>query len=1083
MHLALVAGDEYTAACQDAWNSSGGKVGLPPFTHNTGHLSEPPRRIYASDGGCHKLTSSDGDGSTAAAFVCRYFDPDGCVRDTAACVDEVVYGAWTELSTANSGEYAALLGAMIHADGQPAAFMMDTLLIYQQLFGTYKCEKPHLRKMYLACSDVHERNKHHWTFFRMFDSHAGFGNPADTHCTTIVNNRAGCGADDVNSFFPCGIPSRAGARGPVRGSNAIVPVAVTIKTVDILDLTQYCELKRFKVRSRVPTQVVKEWSVLVRQAYANMERADNPEELRKAWMQMLSLPSCYLPQSASTRHVISRIQTAQPFELRYTDEERAARTSDQRLASAVKRYAQDRDIKKAVTVVKNQSQNDDMSFDDKVKLLDSKQLRRSVPESLGAAQMAAIPEVPADIAPLPIDTVRLVLKKLKKNAANGIDGWNKTILMQAIEVDATILQCLSTCLRSIISRQLPTVVLKMILACRLVAVPKDGGGFRPICVAHLFAKLCGGIALKIDAPGIDEYQYGAGMPGGCEKAFHRIKRAYSNGKFIARLDCVNAFNAASRDWLHYILRKSHDTLRAYVRTFYNDASDLIVFGPNNSFEVLFSAEGIRQGLTDATHLFAYAIQECLAPVIEKWKLIIPGLEFFLYIDDATIACDDEKDLEPMLNDVVTALSRAKLLINKEKSAILCPLDKMPTKTSFADIKVVRPDDYFRVLGGNVCDNYGNYVATAIDKVTKFFDLLTRMHDILHPQVIFAMLRICGAGKLVFLCSTTPSAVSVPICREFERRVHQLVIKLTGSDSIALSPLSKRLIHHRAGLCLPDYVKHAAALLENSKKFSFSQAAKPRRNKLELIDITRLSPEIDAQLGALANAWMFFGGGTIELNPTEFRIAMAVRVRSNPLNTPLPMACACGAGIDSRAGRDDDPASEYIEHVLKCDLATKYMCSHRHDGVKWALANCARRYGIQVLDEPNFYDYDNGLNNRPDLTFFTCPPVATDITIVSPWDELGAHAVAARVEKIKKHKDAVAKHGHQFFPFAMEVYGHFDKQATWLINYLAKQLPDHLQSSFKEDTYHDISSALMRGVALAFMTTHFAQVKVANGVRA
>ena len=307
----------------------------------------------------------------------------------------------------------------------------------------------------------------------------------------------------------------------------------------------------------------------------------------------------------------------------------------------------------------------------------------------------------------------------------------------------------------------------------------------------------------------------------------------------------------------------------------------------------------------------------------------------------------------------------------------------------------------------------------------------------------------------------------------DERVVKMVAKLVGQTPDMLSEESIGLIFDRAGLGIPNYTNNAAELHATSKAFALADVPQ-KRFRVSLVTNHRYSGNTDSQLGTHANDWMFYDGGMITLRPTEYRIALAVRIRVNPMNTPLPIGCACGTGVDG--SKLVSTATAFIEHVLACDRMTRYTHLHRHNGVMYALVGAARRYGIRCSVEPSFYTYEDGRANRPDIIFYTVPALVTDVTIWSPDKSLGLGQTARRAAqlKTKKHRDAVQLCGHKFLPFAMEVYGHIDKEAITLVNRLSRELPEFLQKEFIKDTLHDVSTALMQGVAISFIVTHAAK---------
>ena len=160
--------------------------------------------------------------------------------------------------------------------------------------------------------------------------------------------------------------------------------------------------------------------------------------------------------------------------------------------------------------------------------------------------------------------------------------------------------------------------------------------------------------------------------------------------------------------------------------------------------------------------------------------------------------------------------------------------------------------------------------------------------------------------------------------------------------------------------------------------------------------------------------------------------------------------------------------------MRCPQATPYTALHRHDAVVQALYNCAKRHNIPATREPHFYIYDNGKDNKPDITFNTVPKFVTDVTIVNPERNCamdGPTGAAAATAKYKKHAKAANDMNHQFIPFAMETFGHFDVSAAKVVARLTKELPEYIANEFRQEVFHDCSTALAEGVATSFLQAH------------
>ena len=480
-------------------------------------------------------------------------------------------------------------------------------------------------------------------------------------------------------------------------------------------------------------------------------------------------------------------------------------------------------------------------------------------------------------------------------------------------------------------------------------------------------------------------------------------------------------------------------------------------------------QGVRAGDKTSSHAFQFAVQCALEPMLNKWKEDGVPHDLYCYMDDVTATTTDWASVERIIADLTDALGSIGLSINVSKSTVLCPTGVPQYANEIVNVPVVAANHYFRVLGGNVTSVYtyedgSDFVTEKIKKDNAFFDLLLDLSPDLHPQVVFSMLSLCGSGKLIFLCSTAPPDIAAPIALNFDLRVQQLIKALIGfGPDRDLSSLSKKLITDHAGLAIPNYTTAHSALYRTSKKFAENESKFAKRQFVSLISHERSSTTIDAQQGTWANNWMYFSGGVKTLSHNKYRVALAVRIRANPFNTPLGFPCHCH---NFTIETDQD----FIEHILKCSKAT-FGFDKRHDNVKYALEGTARRYGIGFTNEPNYYVYDDKAKRRPDVTFYTHQPTVIDVTIVFPSTLDGTRASKAAKDKIKKHRKAIAKYDHHFVPFVMETFGHFDKCCGTVINRLTRDLPRYEHKEFRRDMIHDAATALADGVATAVIAAH------------
>ena len=161
------------------------------------------------------------------------------------------------------------------------------------------------------------------------------------------------------------------------------------------------------------------------------------------------------------------------------------------------------------------------------------------------------------IGPLDPQTVRKILSKMKKSAATAIDGWTRNHLMNAITLEGSIAVDIGVICSWLVSSYAPNpeqrelvhfdqFTLEMVRAARLIGIPKDDNGVRPIVISSFFSKLTGSVLLRNLGNMKLQYQYGINHVDGARYIGHKLRAEYEKGRCIIRFDVSNAFNEASR---------------------------------------------------------------------------------------------------------------------------------------------------------------------------------------------------------------------------------------------------------------------------------------------------------------------------------------------------------------------------------------------------------------------------------------------------------------------------------------------------------------------------------------------------------
>ncbi len=275
-------------------------------------------------------------------------------------------------------------------------------------------------------------------------------------------------------------------------------------------------------------------------------------------------------------------------------------------------------------------------------------------------------------------------------------------------------------LHHLITQPLSPNLRSIICAARLVGIPKDGGGVRPIAVSSIFLKLIGTICMKREAKPTCAHQYAIAQRDGASRILHEIAAGRTSDSIIVKFDIVNAFNAMSRDVVNTVIKNHDQGIQQYFRLVYGVSTPLCVYGPDEHV-VIDMPNGIRQGDSTSTYLFAHCVDTALLQIAR----VTPS---WMYVDDLTI-CTTKAQLQSVLGVVHDAFASIGLKLNPAKTRIFASgvgslLEGVPTSTYGKEI--------FKLLGADLSETR-EFEEEQIRKQKNYFQLLNSIASKLHPQ--------------------------------------------------------------------------------------------------------------------------------------------------------------------------------------------------------------------------------------------------------------------------------------------------------------------------------------------------------------
>ena len=450
-----------------------------------------------------------------------------------------------------------------------------------------------------------------------------------------------------------------------------------------------------------------------------------------------------------------------------------------------------------------------------------------------AAPPRAQPFQELPLAPeLAPDTVARAFRAFPPETAPGPTGLRVQHLRDANVAGGgeSFLTQLTAVVNLLAQGQVPAPVAPVLAGAALVALPKPGGGVRPIAVGEILRRLTGKCLMGLVRQDARSFfwpaQVGVAVPGGAEKAIHTV-RAWvrrhkdSTDKVLVKLDFTNAFNCVDRGVVLEQACAHFPALARFATWCYQQPSRL-KFGSSS----LLSSAGVQQGDPLGPLLFAAALQPVAADLRQA------PLDMALhYLDDGVLA-GDVPSVAAALQHVQQRAADVGLQLNLSKCETVA-VGRLDPGTLHAHL----PDSLLHDSAGNtrVLRNFGFLGAAVGDqafcethtaaRVAKAASLLEALAELDGPQVGVRLLRACaGYTRMVHSMRCTPPASQNRALAEFDAHARQCFGSLTRIHLTTAQWAQALRGFSQAGLGLRSSARHAPAAFLASVGASLSACA-------------------------------------------------------------------------------------------------------------------------------------------------------------------------------------------------------------------------------------------------------------------
>ncbi|GKB15918.1 putative reverse transcriptase domain-containing protein, partial [Tanacetum coccineum] len=289
-----------------------------------------------------------------------------------------------------------------------------------------------------------------------------------------------------------------------------------------------------------------------------------------------------------------------------------------------------------------------------------------------------------------------------------------------------------------------------ITSAPLTPLVKPCGGIRPIAVGTVWRRLVYKVASFSIGNSMNTYlqdfQFGVGVPGGCEVVLHSANRLVESkgnevGLSMLLEDFSNAFNLVDMSVLLEESRVRCPSIAHWVEFCYARPARLY-YGDS----ILWSCQGVQQEDPLGPLLFALALHPLIQTINSLCELTLHAC----YLDDGTIVGDTLMVAKAL--DIIKTKGPARgLFLNVDKTEIFWPV-----KDPRSRVKGVFPINIscllngVKNLGGLVSLDEGFCRDLALKMVSKTISLMKAVHKLHDPQCELLLLRNCdGASKKLF----------------------------------------------------------------------------------------------------------------------------------------------------------------------------------------------------------------------------------------------------------------------------------------------------------------------------------------------
>ncbi|KAL0219430.1 hypothetical protein P9112_005083 [Eukaryota sp. TZLM1-RC] len=644
--------------------------------------------------------------------------------------------------------------------------------------------------------------------------------------------------------------------------------------------------------------------------------------------------------------------------------------------------------------------------------------------------------------PITCDEVRVAIKGLPSGRSAGPSGLSYDHLKSAVNICPEIVDDLVFFFNSVIMGRFKLP--QALMASRLVALNKPGGGVRPIAVGESITRLLAIISFKrVKSSAINFFVL-------INLLFNQKGKNY-----LLNIDFKNAFNSVFRSSILQELELQYPPLLPYFKLMYGSPSNLIFHSEN-----IVSSRGVKQGDPLGPFFFCLALQS----VLVKFKSDFPDIHICAYADDLSLI-GPLSLLQHGLQHFVFLAKQKGLDIKLPKCFII---GNQHAEVAFNEtfIKYVDyEEDAIRFLGSYFRNSEkGKSILSGI--LEKIEEQLFAIQDLeIDKHLAFSVLNVCFGSKINHLLRSLSPTISHDFVRQFNTLrtsfLGNLVevcpskipyhaffspkfggVGFSKAEYLCKSAFIGGVFLQVCLLCLRVTNLHLAVVkLQKSVLIGFEDLDFSKR-----LSVTKINnPVFAAFLADIQNCTSL-----ISQQPRPFGLLLTNEAWKQNMRLRLGMYPS-GLLDNSYCICNKKPTANF-RHIVSCKKFLQYR-SVLHNAVRDVTYEMFKCYNFSCKVEPllKHYSDDNLFNSRRgDLIapFVDSSQVVVDFTTVDPFafvyrDDVllstNGHLNKAEDRKRDKYaeilndlnKNLYSK--FSFVPFAFPIFGNIGQSALNFIN--------------------------------------------------